>query len=146
MPITLTRWRDSIFAPFEASGGLFPFFAPEIRIERVMEDEHYVVRAEIPGVDPEKDINVSVENGVVSILAERTEEKHERAHSEFHYGKLVRMVPLPITAKEETGTAKYTNGILEISFTIGEARRAGRSIAIDVAKETTKEVGGKAKK
>lgn len=146
MPTTLTRWRDSIFAPFEAGNGLFPFVAPEIRIEQLVEDGRYVVRAEIPGVDPEKDIDVSVANGLVSIRAKRTEDKHDKAHSEFHYGRLVRMVPLPTTATGETATAKYANGILEISFTIGEPRQAGRHIAIEVAEQTTKEVGEKGTK
>ena len=63
MPTTLARWRDSVFAPFEAGAGLFPFVTPEIRIEQLMEDGRYVVRAEIPGVDPAKDIDVTVKDG-----------------------------------------------------------------------------------
>jgi HSP20 family molecular chaperone IbpA len=149
MSTTLTRWRDSIFAPFEPGGGLFPFVTPEIRIEQVMEEGKYVVRAEIPGVDPYQDIDVSVEQGVLIIRAERAEETRERTHSEFHYGRLMRTLTLPSGTKEETGTAKYANGILEISFILGEPKPAGRHIAIDITKqpkEPTKEVGSKIKK
>lgn len=146
MPTTLTRWRDNLFAPFEASAGFFPFVAPEIRIEQVVEDGHYVVRAEIPGVDPQHDIDVSVESGVLSIRAERTEKQHDKAHSEFHYGKLVRSVPLPGAVKGGSATATYDNGILEISFTIPEPKEAARHIKIEVGKQSVKEMGAKAKK
>jgi HSP20 family molecular chaperone IbpA len=146
---TLARWRD-MFAPLEAAGGWFPFVAPEIRIEQVVEDGHYVVRAEIPGVDPKKDIDVSLDNGIMRIRAERAELKKQKAHSEFHYGRLLRAVPLPVAAQEDTATAKYANGVLEVTFTLGEAKETGRHIAIEVDKqagrETIKEIGGKARK
>jgi HSP20 family molecular chaperone IbpA len=140
MPTTLARWRESIFAPFDLGGGLFPFVAPEIRVEQVVEDGHYLIRAELPGVDPTKDIDVTVEHGLVSIQAERTEEKREKARSEFHYGKLIRTIPLPITAVAESAKATYANGILEIAFTMAEPHETGRHLVIDVAKESVKEV------
>jgi HSP20 family protein len=140
MALTLARWRDNIFAPFEP-GGLFPFVAPEIRIEQVVEEGQYIIRAEIPGVDPTKDIDVSVESGVVSIQAERMEEKREKARSEFHYGKLVRTIPLPLGAVAESATATYAHGILEVAFTLAEPPQTGRHLVIDVAPETPKEVG-----
>lgn len=134
---TLARWRDSVFAPFEAGAGLFPFVAPEIRVEQLVKDGHYVVRAEIPGVNPEKDIDVTVVDSVLRIRAERTEEKHEKTHSEFHYGSLIRTLPLPADAMEETATARYDHGVLEVSFAIGEPREPGRHIAVEVAKEVS---------
>ncbi len=136
MPTTLTRWRENLFAPFEPSGSLFAFTSPEIRIEQAVEDGHFVVRAEIPGVDPAKDVDVTVSGGMVSIRAERSEHKGDKAHSEFHYGRMVRTVPLPLAAKEETASATYTHGILEVSFVMGEPRESTRHIAIDVAMET----------
>jgi HSP20 family molecular chaperone IbpA len=108
-----------------------------------MEDGHYMVRAEIPGVDPEKDVDVSVANGMVTIRAERAEEKRDRTHSEFHYGRLVRTVLLPITVQEESATAHYANGILEVLFKTGEPRQTGRHVAIEVAKDGPKPVGNK---
>jgi HSP20 family molecular chaperone IbpA len=127
-----------MFAPFETAVGWFPFAAPEIPIERLVEDGHYVVRAQIPGVAT-KDIDISVENGVMRISAERSGEMKENARSEFHYGKLLRMVPLPDAANEDTATAKYANGVLEISFTLGEAKGAARHVAIEVDKGTVKQ-------
>ena len=135
MTTTLARWRESVLAPFEAGFGLFPFVPPEIRIEQVIEDGKYVVRAEIPGIDPDKEVEVTVEDGVLRIRAERTEEKRERTHSEFHYGRLVRALALPPGAQEESATARYAKGILEISFIVGEAKESAHRIPIEVSKE-----------
>ena len=149
MATTQVRWRD-MFAPFEAAAGWFPFVAPEIRIEQLVDDGHYVVRAEIPGVDPKKDIDISLVKGVMRIRADRTELKRKKTQSEFHYGRLLRTVPLPVAAKEDTATAKYANGVLEVTFTLGETKEPGRHITIEVDKqagpETVKEMGGKARK
>lgn len=150
MATTLARWRDNVLAPFEMGSGLFPFVAPEIRIEQLVEDGQFIVRAELPGVDPEKDVDVSVLNGVLSIRAERTEEKRDKTHSEFHYGRLERTMPLPAGAREETASARYANGILEITFAVGESPEPGRHIDVEVAgktgtkRSTSKEPGGKA--
>ncbi|HEX6869604.1 MAG TPA: Hsp20/alpha crystallin family protein [Micromonosporaceae bacterium] len=144
MPTTLARWRENVFAPFET--GFFPFAAPEIRIEQLVEADKFMVRAELPGVNPEKDVDVSVVNGMLSIRAERTEEKRDRTHSEFHYGQLVRTLPLPAGAREDTAHATYTNGILEISFDLGEPEPAGRHIEIEVGKEAGAQAAAKAKK
>jgi HSP20 family protein len=146
MSTTLSRWRENLFASFEAGSALFPFVSPDIRIEQAIEDGHFVVRAEIPGVDPQKDMDVCVDHGSLSIRAERSEEKRDKTHSEFHYGQLVRTVLLPSTVKEQTATAKYAHGVLEISFAMGDARESGRTIPIDVADGDAKEPVGKAKK
>ena len=146
MSTTLSRWRENLFAPFEAGSALFPFVSPDIRIEQAVESGRFVVRAEIPGVDPQKDVDVSVEHGSLSIRAERSEDKRDKTHSEFHYGQLARTVLLPSAVKEQTATAKYANGVLEISFAMGDARESGRNIPIEVVDGEAKEPGGKAKK
>ena len=131
MATTLARWRPSVFAPFDF-GGPFPLFTPEIRVEQFIDDGQYVVRAEIPGVDPEKEVDVTVIDGILKIHVERTEEKRDKAHSEFHYGRLMRSLTLPSGAMKDTAVATYTDGILEISFKVGEAKETGRHIAIEV--------------
>jgi HSP20 family protein len=134
MSTTMVRWRPSMLAPFDL-GGLFPFLTPEIRVEQLLEDGHFVVRAEIPGVDPDKELEVTVADGLLKIHAERTEEKRERAHSEFHYGRFDRAVTLPLGAMEDTAVAKYANGILEVTVKLGEPKEPGRKLAIEVTKE-----------
>jgi HSP20 family protein len=131
MSTTLTRWRDGVINPMDWTG-LFQAPAPAIRVEQFLDHGRYGVRAELPGFDPAQDVEVTVADGVLRINAERREEKHERAHSEFHYGRFVRTVVLPAGVDEKTATAAYTNGVLEVSFTLGEPKPASTRITIKV--------------
>lgn len=89
-----------------------------LRIEDRLEDDRYVVRAEIPGIDPDKDVEITVSDGVLTISAERREEISEKGRSEFHYGSLIRRVALPTGAVEEKVLARYQDGILEVTVPI----------------------------
>jgi HSP20 family protein len=89
-----------------------------LRVEELIDDGTLVVRAELPDIDPDKDVELSVANGVLHIQAHR-EEKTERKdkdvyRSEFRYGSFVRNVPLPEGVKDDDITASYKDGILEI--------------------------------
>ena len=89
-----------------------------IRVEEVAEDNALVIRAELPGVDPDKDIELTVENGVLTLHAERREESEEkgrhRRRSEFRYGAFSRTIALPAGATQDDVKATYDNGILEV--------------------------------
>lgn len=87
--------------PDAQAGGAGSFgLAPYVRVEDfVEEDGTYVLRAEMPGVDPEKDVQVSVAGGVLSIAGERRQEEHDRGRHELHYGAFTRQVPLPRNAR-----------------------------------------------
>jgi HSP20 family protein len=89
-----------------------------MRIEEFTEDGHYVVRAELPGVDPEKDVEVTVHNGLLTIKAERREEQREGQHTEFRYGTLTRTMTLPAEADENDVSATYADGILEVRVSL----------------------------
>ena len=89
-----------------------------LRVEEYVDGGTLVVRAELPDIDPDKDVELVVSNGVLRIRAQR-EEKTEKKdkdtyRSEFRYGSFVRSVPLPEGAKEGDVTASYKDGILEI--------------------------------
>src|SRR4029453_9450269 len=90
----------------------------DIKVEEFIDGEQLVVQAELPGVDPERDIDVSVENGVLTIAAERRESNREKFdkgfHSEFRYGSFVRQVRLPAGTSPEGVSATYKDGVLEI--------------------------------
>jgi HSP20 family molecular chaperone IbpA len=101
-----------------------------MRIEDRLEEDKYVLRAEMPGIDPEKDVEITVENGVLSISAERREEVSEKGHSEFHYGSFVRRVTLPQGAQDDQLTATYKDGIVEITVPIAAAKSQSRAIPI----------------
>ncbi|TDW77076.1 Hsp20/alpha crystallin family protein [Kribbella pratensis] len=102
-----------------------------VRIEEFTEEDKYVVRAELPGLDPAKDIKVEVANGMLTISATRQQEEHDGARSEFHYGALTRRVLLPDGADEQAVVAKYTAGILEVTVPLSAKAAEARSITID---------------
>ena len=52
--------------------------SPQVRVEDFVEEETYVIRADVPGVDPERDLDVHVENGRLVVKGERREESHEK--------------------------------------------------------------------
>ncbi len=121
----LFDWRDS---PWATMLPLHP--AQTFRVEDYVQDDRYVVRAELPGIDPEKDIEVTVEAGTLMIHAERQEEHKEAHRSEFRYGSLTRSVTLPAGADADKVTASYDKGILEVSVPLSEAKLGGRRIEI----------------
>ena len=88
--------------------------APYVRIEDFVEEDAYVLRAELPGLDPEKDVEVSIENDMLTIRGERREETKEKNRREFHYGSFRRTVSLPKGANADNITASYTDGVLEV--------------------------------
>ena len=89
-----------------------------LRVEEFDDDGTLVVRAELPDIDPDKDIELSVAGGVLHIRAQRREktEKREKGtyRSEFRYGAFARTVPLPEGVKDDDITASYKDGILEV--------------------------------
>lgn len=103
-----------------------------MRVEDFVRDGSYVIRAELPGIDPEKDVEVTVANGLLTIKAERREEVTDKHHSEFHYGTFSRSVTLPAGADEEHVTAVYGHGILEVSVGLakGAADKTVRKIPV----------------
>jgi HSP20 family molecular chaperone IbpA len=103
-----------------------------MRVEDEMKDDNYEVRAEIPGVDPAKDVDITVRDGVLTIKAERTEKKESNGHSEFTYGSFVRSVSLPQGADEDAIKASYDKGILTVSVPVTESQRAEKHVAVSV--------------
>ena len=103
---------DWLEAPWSA---LRPLSGHLIRVEDYVKDGSYVIRAELPDLDPEKDIEVTVAHGILTIGAERREEITDKHHSEFRYGSFSRSVTLPADADEEHLDAVYGHGILEVT-------------------------------
>jgi HSP20 family molecular chaperone IbpA len=100
-----------------------------MRLEDHITDTEYTLRAELPGLDPEKDVEINIENGVLTVRAERREESKVRNRTEFRYGTFQRSVRLPGNADEAGVRARYDQGILEITVPL-KARPAGRRIPI----------------
>ena len=99
----------------------FPFLwgaADMIHVEVSREDGTLVVRADLPGIDPDKDVELTIAGGMLHIEAERREEeKHEEKgylRQELRYGSLSRSLPLPEGVTEADIAATYKDGVLEI--------------------------------
>ena len=84
----------------------------------------FVLHADVPGVDP-KDIEVHMENGILTIKGERESEKKEEKEGykrvERQYGSFYRRFSLPDTADADKIAAKCKNGVVEITIPKKEA-------------------------
>lgn len=109
------------------------FFAPMaedlMRVDEFHTDGEMVVRAEIPGVDPDKDVEIQVIDGSLQIRAEkRKETKLEKGNvyrSEIHYGAFSRILPLPPGTTEKDLKATYRDGVLEVHIPMRKGAGTG---------------------
>jgi len=114
-------FRDMIRNIF-TGGALFERFletpASTMRLEEYVEDGTCVIRAELPGIDPDKDVEVTVTDGVLHLRAhreERTEEERPDSYrTEFRYGSFERSIRLPEGVTETDVKASYKDGVLEV--------------------------------
>lgn len=110
---------EELVSRFFGSGGGDPpatAWAPRVDVEET--DKEIVVKADLPGVDP-KAVEVTVENGVLTVRGEKKEEKKEERKN-FHRverftGSFYRSIPLPPGADSEQVTATCSNGVVTIS-------------------------------
>jgi HSP20 family molecular chaperone IbpA len=100
-----------------------------IRLEDHLTDTEYTVRAELPGLDPEKDVHLTVTHGFLTIRAERKEETQTKHRTEFRYGMFERSVQLPEAADGDKVRATYKDGILEVTVPL-KAQVEPKKIAI----------------
>ncbi len=130
----LTKRNETKLNPFEAFERdvkrLFDdFFALEpvdlfdsawMPMVDVDEDEKSIhIRAEIPGID-EKNINVTLEDNVLTISGEKKEERKEENKryivAERKFGSFKRCITLPAEVKADSAKASFKNGVLTIDF------------------------------
>jgi HSP20 family protein len=127
------RWMDWLDWPVVAS---MRRGEHALRVEEFRENGDLVIRAEMPGIDPDKNVEIQVRDHVLEIRAERTErEEHEAKgeyRSEFHYGSFFRALTLPAGAEEADIKAGYHDGILEVRVPVVESNEAvGTRIAVE---------------
>jgi HSP20 family protein len=112
---------SELFNGFPTFAGLRPLFDNNlIRVEDETKDGIYELRAELPGVDPVEDVEITVRDGQLTIKAERNQTSETNGRSEFSYGSFARTVSLPAGADEDEIHAIYDRGILTISVPVGE--------------------------
>ena len=104
-------------------------------VDVVEEEGQFLLRADVPGVRPE-DIDINMENGVLTVsgqrLAESTEQAQGMKRLERLSGKFYRRFSLPEAANADEISAKSAHGILEI--VIPKRREAkARRITVEAA-------------
>jgi predicted unusual protein kinase regulating ubiquinone biosynthesis (AarF/ABC1/UbiB family)/HSP20 family molecular chaperone IbpA len=111
-----------------------PFLTGQVfRLEESVRDDRYVIRAELPGLDPENDIDVTVDGRILTIRAERRQQDKGPYRSEFRYGSLSRAVKLPAGVDPADVTARYDKGVLEVSVPVQVIKPEGTRITVENA-------------
>ena len=111
-----------------------PAEAPQLKMDVKEDGQNYVVHAELPGIKKE-DIHVAIDGGVVSITAERKQEKEVKEgerilRSERYYGKVSRSFQLGQDIDEAKAVAKFNDGVLELTLP-KKAAAAAKRLTID---------------
>lgn len=94
--------------------------------EAILVDEYrdagvHVVRAALPGIDPDQDVELTAENGTLRItVKERTGDEREYVRRELRRSASSRSLPLPERARPADISASYRDGILEIRIPLAE--------------------------
>ena len=113
----LDRIFDQTFFGSNGEAGSLSHWSPAVDVRET--EDGILVSTELPGLTS-KDVNVTVENGVLSISGERKqewEEKEGETHLlERHYGKFERSFRLPRSVDSEKVSAKFENGVLEVEL------------------------------
>ncbi|MEU2602775.1 Hsp20/alpha crystallin family protein [Streptomyces hirsutus] len=95
-----------------------------------MADGAYVLRAELPGVDPDKDLEITVDEGTLTVRAQRGDETTRSNRTEFRYGTFARCVRLPAGAAGEQAAAECKDGLLTITIPVPERKTDTRMIPV----------------
>ncbi len=97
-------------------------------------EDYFLIKADLPGVDP-KDIEVSMENGFLTVKGEREnetkDEKDGYSRVERSYGSFYRRFSLPDTADSENVSASSNKGVLQIKVAKVEVAKP-KKITVDV--------------
>ena len=94
-------------------------------------DNELLVTAEVPGLT-DKDVELFVDNGMLTIRGEKKAEHEERGYSERFFGKFERQIPLPSGVDEQNCKADFRDGLLTIHLPkTKEAEQARKKIPIN---------------
>jgi HSP20 family protein len=100
------------------------------RMETYRKDSDFVVRVDLPGVDP-NDVHVQAEGNLLTITGERKGEEKGPEYRETFYGKFERQITLPQGVEADKIAARYEHGVLEIRVPL-PAQFAGRKVRIQI--------------
>jgi HSP20 family protein len=146
----VNRLFDDIFNRFDAgmpslvgrapswAGGAWSGGWPSLEVNAT--DNEVRVSAELPGID-EKDIEVLVDNDVLTIRGEKKSENEDqgqgRRFSERYYGRFERSLALPFEVDEAKAEASFKNGVLTVTIPkSATAKDTAKRIAINAGSDT----------
>lgn len=106
---------------------------PAVNIKET--DKTYEVELAVPGYD-KKDFNISVDNGLLTVSAEKREEKEQKQDNytrrEFGFTSFSRAFNLPVNTNDEDVQARYEDGILKLTISKKEEPQGKLKKAIQV--------------
>lgn len=101
----------------------------DIAMDVVQDGDDLIVRASLPGVEPD-DIQVTLEDGLLTIEGETRSESEEQKGDyllrERRFGRFHRALRLPSSVDAENAEPSYANGVLTITVPKQEAKKARR--------------------
>jgi HSP20 family protein len=104
-----------------------------IPVEQYPAGSSYLVRFEVPGIDPATDLAVSLEAGTLVVQAQRTDCAPQGHQSEFRYGRFGRHITLPGGADVRDVSATYRNGILTVRVGMApEHQQPARVVDVEI--------------
>lgn len=99
--------------------------------------DEITIKAELPGIE-EKDIDIEIENGVLTIKGERKAEKKEEEKGyrriERSYGSFLRTFTMPTTVEADKIIADFNNGVLTVHLPKSAAAKP-KTIKVEVKKQ-----------
>jgi HSP20 family protein len=103
-------------------------------LDAFVDDGKLHVRLELPGIDPDADVDIEVENGVLRVSGER---KHDETREgdgwyrrEMHYGSFERRIALPDGVDASDVQASYDAGVLDITVPLPEKPKTKVKVAV----------------
>ena len=143
-------WRDNDFSPiaslrremdrlfddmfrspaFGSFGGGFGTMTSWPSLDVKDNEREVIVTAEVPGMT-DKDVELLLDNGTLTIRGEKKGEKDERGYSERWYGRFERQVPLPSSVDEEHCRAEFHDGLLTVTLPKVEGAESRKRIPIN---------------
>jgi len=110
---------DEFLSPFPLAPVAFREGELAVPIDVIEKEDHIEVRADVPGLE-EKDLDVSLHDGYLTLKGEKREEKEEK-EADYHrierrYGAFTRTVGLPDYVDTEKATAEYKKGVLTVKL------------------------------
>jgi len=114
-------------------------WAPAVDV--LTRDNDVVVRAELSGLDPAKDVEISLHDGMLTIRGERRQEDRKETDQyvrlERRYGSFERSLPIPEGVNADDIKAEYRNGVLQVVIPGAAQISSVKKIPVQVASGST---------